>query len=163
MKKILALIVAMTLASAMSITAFATVETNGDTKQTKVTFNVEPTYMVTIPALVTLQKVEAVNQITYENNYVITASAGVRLKKNEYIEVTVTSDYEMETQEGATLAYTITKDDAPLVDSVVAIFNTDKAEQTSQIHIAANDPDYAGEYEDKVTFTVAVKTASSSN
>ena len=39
---------------------------------------------------------------------------------------------------------------------VVAEFDTDKSEQTATIHIAANDPDYAGEYKDTVTFTVAV-------
>ena len=121
-------------------------------------FNVDPTYTVTIPATVELNKVEDNGVVTYENDYTLTAEAGVRLKKNEYIEVTVLSDFEMTTQEGATLAYTITKDDAALVDSIVAEFDTDKLEQTATIHVAAADPDYAGEYKDTVTFTVAVKT-----
>ena len=68
------------------------------------------------------------------------------------------SDFEMTTTEGATLAYTITKDAAALVDSIVAEFDTDKAAQTSVIHIAANDPDFAGDYSDTVTFTLEVKT-----
>jgi len=107
---------------------------------------------------VTLEKKDVEGVITYENDYTIEASAGVRLKKNEYIEVTVTTDNEMETPEGATLAYTITKDDATLENNVVATFATDKAAQTSTIHIAAGDPDFAGDYKDTVTFTLTVKT-----
>ena len=40
----------------------------------------------------------------------------------------------------------------------VAAFNTSAAEQTATMHIAANDPTYAGRYEDIVTFTIAVKS-----
>ena len=160
MKKLLALLLVITLMATMSVTAFATdVTTDGGTGSTDVYFGVDPTYTVTIPAKVELQKIDTDGAITYENDYTITAEAGVRLLKNEYIEVTVASDYVMETPQGATLAYTITKDAAALVDSIVAEFDTDKAAQTSVIHIAANDPDYAGEYKDTVTFTVAVKVA----
>ena len=155
MKKLFALILTVCLLATMSVTAFAA---NRPIGETEVSFNVDPTYTVTIPATVELQKVEDNGTVTYENDYTLTAEAGVRLKKNEYIEVTVLSDFEMTTQEGATLAYTITKDDAALVDSIVAEFDTDKLEQTATIHVAAADPDYAGEYKDTVTFTVAVKT-----
>ena len=37
-------------------------------------------------------------------------------------------------------------------------FTTDKAEQSSTIHIAAGDPDFAGDYKDTVTFTLTVKS-----
>ena len=159
MKKLLALIPAITLMATMSVTAFATdVTTDGGTGSTEVKFNVDPTYTVTIPATVELNKVEDNGVVTYENDYTLTASAGVRLKKGEYIEVTIASDYVMQTPQGATLDYTITKDNAALVNAVVATFNTNKAEQTSKIHIAAGDPDYAGEYTDTVTFTLTVKT-----
>jgi uncharacterized cupredoxin-like copper-binding protein len=156
MKKLFALILTVCLLATMSVTAFAANTTGGSTE---VSFNVDPTYTVTIPATVELAKETAGDgTVTYENDYTIVANAGVRLKKNEYIEVTVASDFEMTTTEGATLAYTITKDAAALVNSIVAEFDTDKAAQTSVIHIAAGDPDYAGEYKDTVTFTVAVKT-----
>ena len=159
MKKLFALILAIALMATMSVTAFATdVTTDGGTGSTDVYFGVDPTYTVTIPAKVELQKIDTDGTITYENDYTITAEAGVRLLKNEYIEVTVASDYVMETPQGATLAYTITKDAAALVNAVVATFNTNKAEQTSEIHIAAGDPDFAGEYTDTVTFTLTVKT-----
>ena len=156
MKKLLALILTVAMLATMSTTAFAANTTDGSTE---VSFNVDPTYTVTIPATVELQKVEDNGTVTYENDYTIGANAGVRLKKNEYIEVTVASDFEMTTTEGATLAYTITAEDAAVANNgVVATFGTDKNAQSTTIHIAANDPDYAGEYKDTVTFTVAVKT-----
>ena len=156
MKKLFALILAVALMATMSVTAFAENTAGGSTE---VKFNVDPTYTVTIPATVELDKVDTEGVITYENDYTLTAQAGVRLKKGEYIEVTVASDFIMTTPQGATLDYTITKDAAALVDSIVAEFDTDKAAQTSVIHIAANDPDFAGDYSDTVTFTVAVKVA----
>ena len=155
MKKLFALILAVALMATMSTTAFAANTTGGSTE---VSFNVDPTYTVTIPATVELNKVEDNGTVTYENDYTLTAQAGVRLKKGEYIEVTIASDYVMETPQGATLAYTVTKDGNALDNDVVATFTTDKAEQTATIHIAANDPDFAGEYKDTVTFTLEVKT-----
>ena len=156
MKKLFALILTVCLLASMSATAFAANTTGGSTE---VSFNVDPTYTVTIPATVELQKVEDNGTVTYENDYTIEASAGVRLKKGEYIEVTVASDFEMTTTEGATLAYTITAEDAAVATGgVVATFGTDKNAQSTTIHIAANDPDYAGEYKDTVTFTLTVKT-----
>lgn len=166
MKKLFALILAITMLAAMSVTAFAA-EIDQDTAapkegETLVSFNVDPTYTVTIPATVTLEKQEADGVVTYENDYTITADAGVRLKKNEYIEVTVASDFEMTTTEGATLTYAITADGNEIANNgVVAEFDTDKQMQTSVIHIAANDPDFAGNYSDTVTFTIAVVSAPS--
>ena len=164
MKKLFALILTVCLLASMSTTAFAAEigpGANASQGSTEVSFNVDPTYTVTIPATVELQKVEDNGTVTYENDYTIGANAGVRLKKNEYIEVTVASDFEMITTEGATLAYAITKGgNAVGTGGVVAEFETDKAAQSTTIHIAANDPDYAGVYKDTVTFTVAVKTVS---
>ena len=157
MKKLFALILAVVMIATMSTTAFAANTTGGSTE---VSFNVDPTYTVTIPATVELAKETAGDgTVTYENDYTLTAQAGVRLKKGEYIEVTVASDFEMITEQGATLDYTITAENAAVANNgVVATFGTDKNAQSTTIHIAANDPDYAGEYKDTVTFTVAVKT-----
>ena len=155
MKKLFAIILAVALLATMSVTAFAENTAGGSTE---VKFNVDPTYPVTIPATVELQKVEDNGTVTYENDYTLTAEAGVRLKKYEYIEVTVASDFKMTTAEGATLDYTITAGgNAVINDGVVAEFDTDKNTQSTTIHIAAADPEYAGEYKDTVTFTVAVK------
>ena len=156
MKKLFTVILAVALMATMSVTAFAANTTGGSTE---VSFNVDPTYTFTIPATVELNKVEDNGTVTYENDYTIGANAGVRLKKNECIEVTVASDFEMTTEQGATLDYTITAENAAVANNgVVATFGTDKNAQSTAIHIAANDPDYAGEYKDTVTFTVAVKS-----
>ena len=156
MKKLFALILAVVMIATMSVTAFAA---NTEGGSTELSFNVDPTYTVTIPATVELERQEDNGTVTYENDYTLTAQAGVRLKKGEYIEVTVASDFEMTTTEGATLDYTITAENAAVANNgVVAEFATDKAEQTATIHIAANDPDFAGEYKDTVTFTLEVKT-----
>ena len=156
MKKLFALILTVCLLASMSVTAFAANATGGSTE---VSFNVDPTYTVTIPATVELNKVEDNGTVTYENDYTIGANAGVRLKKGEYIEVTVASDFEMTTTEGANLAYAITAGGNVVGNNgVVATFETDKDAQSTTIHIAANDPDYAGEYKDTVTFTLEVKT-----
>ena len=157
MKKLFALILTVCLLATMSVTAFAA---NRPVGETEISFNVDPTYTVTIPATVELNKVDTEGVVTYENDYILTAQAGVRLKKGEYIEVTVLSDFEMTTTEGATLAYSITAGgNAVATGGVVAEFETNKSAQSTTIHIAANDPDYAGEYKDTVTFTVAVKVA----
>ena len=158
MKKLFALILTVVMIATMSVTAFAANTTGGSTE---VSFNVAHTYTVTIPATVELAKETAGDgTVTYENDYTIEAVAGVRLKKNECIEVTVASDFEMTTTEGATLAYSITAGgNAVGNNGVVATFGTDKNAQSTTIHIAAADPDYAGEYKDTVTFTVAVKVA----
>ena len=155
MKKLFALILVVVMIATMSTTAFAANTTGGSTE---VKFNVDPTYTITIPATVELQKVEDNGTVTYENDYTIEAVAGVRLLKNEYIEVTVASDFEMTTEQGAALDYTITAEGAAVANNgVVATFGTDKNAQSTTIHIAANDPYFAGEYKDTVTFTVAVK------
>ena len=161
MKKILALILAVMMIASLSLTAFAAVDQDSSNKSgaTKVFFEVNPTYIVTIPETVSLQMAQNGTEVTYENDYEITAEAGVRLKKGYCIEVAVITDNVMETEEGATLTYEITKDGAALENNVVAVFGTDKEAQVSKIHISAGDPDYAGTYEDTVTFTVAVKVA----
>ena len=162
MKKLFAVILTVALLMSLSVTAFAAEigpGANASQGSTVVSFNVDPTYTVTIPTTVELERQEDNGTVTYENDYTIEAVAGVRLKKNEYIEVTVASDFEMTTTEGATLAYTITAGGASVATGgVVAEFDTDKAEQSATIHIAANDPDYAGNYSDTVIFTLTVKT-----
>ena len=157
MKKIFALILTVVMLATMSTTAFAA---NTEGGSTEVSFNVDPTYTITIPATVELAKETAQDgTVTYENDYTIEAVAGVRLFFGEYIAVSVLSDFTMETEEFAWLDYVILDAEGYEVanNGVVAKFYTDKAEQTATIHIAANDPDYAGEYKDTVTFTVSIE------
>ena len=156
MKKLFALILTVCLLASMSVTAFAANTTGGSTE---VSFNVDPTYTITIPATVELNKVEDNGTVTYENDYTVTAEAGVRLKFDEEIVVYSASDFTMETDELAWLDYEIYDAAGDKVENngAIAWFETDKNTQSTTIHIAANDPDYAGEYKDTVTFTVSVE------
>ncbi|MCD8398459.1 MAG: hypothetical protein LUD12_15005, partial [Lachnospiraceae bacterium] len=105
---------------------------------------------------------------TYTKDMTITASAGVRLDEGDTIVVTMSSDsYESGsfnlTADGADtykLAYTVKVGDSTTAISdggTVATFTTSTVEQTSELHFAAGDPDYAGGYSDTVTFTIAVQ------
>ncbi len=156
MKKLFALILAVVMIATMSTTAFAANTTGGSTE---LSFNVDPTYTITIPATVELAKTESEGVVTYENDYTITASENLRLKKHEYVEVTIATDGVMTTDEGAELAYTVLVGGSAVANgNVVAEFVTSTAEQTATMHIAASDPTFAGRYEDIVTFTIAVKS-----
>ena len=156
MKKLFALILTVCLLASMSVTAFAANTTGGSTE---LSFNVDPTYTITIPATVELNKVEKEGVVTYENDYTVTAEAGVRLKFDEEIVVYIASDFTMETDEWAWLDYEIYDAAGDKVENngAIAWFETNKNAQSTTIHIAANDPDYAGEYKDTVTFTVSVE------
>ena len=155
MKKLFALILAVALMATMSTTAFAANTTGGSTE---VSFNVDPTYTVIIPTTVELNKVGADDAVTYENDYTITASENLRLRYNEYITVTVSDGFLLNTAEGASLFYEMTVGGNKVDNGdVVAVFNTSIAAQSATMHIAADDPDYAGRYEGTLTFTIAVE------
>lgn len=161
MKKLLAVVLALTMALSLSATAFAAdINQDADPKtgNTNVSFSVDPTYMVTIPETVVLDKVDN-GSVTYEQTADVTADAGVRLLEDEKIKVTLASDFELKTSDAAAYAlpYTVTVDGAEIADGdVVATFDTSLTEQTSTLKFAAADPEFAGEYKDTVTFTIAV-------
>ena len=150
MKKLFAVILTVALLMSLSVTAFAANTTGGDAD---ITTSIAPTYTVTIPADVNV----AFNATeTAFGAIEVTAS---QIHPNKCIKVELTSDGKLENSIDATkvIPYAI-KDGNALENDVVATFTTDKAEQTATIHIAANDPDFAGDYKDTVTFTLTVKT-----
>lgn len=161
MKKFITTAIALAMVLAVSTTAFAAEVNQGSadkTGNTDITFNVDPTCTVTIPATVTLTKKEGGG---YESTAEITASAGLRLNKGKVINVTLsTCDYTLSSDEGATLAYTVKVGNADITDSTtpVAIFTTENnsAVQTSTLTFHADEPTYAGNYSDTITFTIAV-------
>lgn len=163
MKRIFATILAACLLASLSVTAFA-VDIDQDSAiksgATKVSFNVDPTYTVTIPATVTLEKKTVNNIVTYENDLMISAS-NVRLTQNSGIAVSLTSDYEMDVS-GASeenpykLPYKVFVGvtEVTAENDTVASFGTNKDNQSATLHITADDPEYAGTYTDTVTFTI---------
>ena len=181
MKKLLSFVLALALALSLSVTAFAedtTISPNPDddykptpsTADTSVEFNVAPTYTITIPAKVELDKKTntATGTVTYEKDEIITASAGVRLLNGQSIQVTLSAGknetgFVLTSGEKATLDYTVTVGGAenakPIASGdTVATFGTNTTQQTSTLHFAANDPTYAGQYSDTVTFTIAIES-----
>ena len=169
MKKLLTIMLALVMVLSLPVTALAAGNSidQGSTSKignTTVTFNVDPTYTVTIPATVELEKKTAADEtVTYEKDLTVSAE-NVRLLEGQQIQVTLTSDFTLtnDTQNGGAatnLSYTVTVGDSatPIVtDGVVATFGTSTTEQTSVLHFAAANPTYAGDYRDTVTFTISV-------
>lgn len=159
MKKLLTIMLALVMVLSLSVTAFAADNTfspsdNSD-KATTVTFNVDPTYTVTIPATITLAKDEESG--SYKQDATITAT-GVRLLEGKVINVTLAGDFTL-TAGTTNWSYTVkvgASDTAIANGDTVATFETKTAVQTSVLHFAADDPTYAGDYSDTVTFTIAV-------
>lgn len=165
MKKIITAILALSMLAAMSTTAFAAENsvidqgTTDKTANTAVTFNVAPTYVVTIPSAIELKETKnADGTVTYTGSDTITTSA-IRLNMGEKVKLAITSDFEMKSTKDATQKYTVTVDGAasPLASGAdVAKFGTDKKAQSVKLNYLAQDPEYAGEYSDTVTFTLSI-------
>lgn len=169
-KKALSILLALALCGAMSTTAFAAdadteikPESDPKTGNTQVTFNVDPTYTITIPATVTLAKTDVDDTVKYIGSGTLKANAGLRLLEDEKIEVRLTTcDYQLDTAASATykLPYTVMAGDTEVTtaENLVATFTTEDnaTDQESLLTFTAGDPTYAGDYSDTVTFTIAV-------
>lgn len=169
MKKLLTMVLALAMCGAMAVTAFAadTVikpdedgNPNPSTGTTDVSFNVDPTYSITIPDKVELTRATHTDgTVTYENTGKIEAE-NVRLNEGDTIQVKLESDFTLSAG-NTSLPYTVTVGDsteAVANEAVVAEFTTQTSDQESILHFKANDPEYAGEYTDTVTFTILVST-----
>ena len=157
MKKLFALLLAITMMATLSVTAFAAdYDTTGD-KGMNVTYSVAPAYTVTIPETVTIGA----------NGTSATVSAeDVVVNKGQYVSVTLAADnnFTVKTAEGAELAYTVTANgEAVAAGGEILAVNpadgkTGSASVTFDIDEAAIQ--YAGTYTGSATFTIAVKPVS---
>lgn len=167
MKKLLATILALTLALSLSATAFA-MDINQDadpkTGNTSVTYNVDPAYTVTIPETVTI------------NDAAVTVSAtGVKVDKGSQVVVKLTATsgtdnaFTVKTDKNAELTYKVMNGETAVnVGDTVLAVNPDTAIDNSGASGSASltfsladgeTVQYAGTYTGTVEFTVSVDDA----
>ena len=149
MKKIITLALAAAMLSATGITAFA--------ETTNVSYNVDPSYTVTIPATVDLGD----NDVTAN----IEAS-DVLLETGKQIKVDLTAA--SNTASGSTfnakngdsaVTYTITGDKAIAVGDTVATFTADGSKTLTFSAADKSGATVAGAHTETLTFTVSVETS----
>ena len=152
MKKLFALILAITMMATLSVTAFAAdYDTAGD-KDMTVTYSVNPGYTVTIPT-----------DVTIDGNSTTISAENVVVEKGKYVSVTLAddNDFTVRTQQGAELTYTVTANGANVDagDEILAVNPTDGKTGTATVTFDIDESDikYAGTYTGTAIFTVAVK------
>lgn len=154
MKKLLTLLLTAALATAAATTAFADTIVNPANGQMKVTYTVNPSYTVTIPASVKLGEIATVS------------ASGVKINKNQNLIVRLTgtsgnNNAFTVNANGAELTYTVEKDNADIaINSEVLKVNTDTSTDKLSAKlsfVAPKSVTYAGDYTGTVTFTVSVE------
>ena len=152
MKKIITLALAAAMLSATGITAFA-VDYPGGSQGTEVTTSVAPTFTVSIPADTTV----AFNALSTDFGSVTLDSA--RLAPNKAVQVTVTSDYNLNNSvdNTAVIPYSLKAGNDTLDADYAATFTTagEKVDLTINITQADWDAAAAGDYGDTVTFNIS--------
>ena len=154
MKKLFALLLAITMMATLSVTAFAAdYDTAGD-KGMNVTYSVAPAYTVTIPETVTIGADGTEKTVSAE---------GVVVKKGQYVSVTLAADnnFTVKTTEGAELTYTVTANGEAVAagGEILAVNPADGKTGTATITFDIDETkiQYAGSYIGTATFTIAVK------
>ena len=158
MKKIISLIAAAAICTTTVMSVGATdvtptsVPSSGNTT---VSATVSPTYTVTIPSNAELK---AVTDGTLSADGEISVTA-VKLRKGYKLQITVSSenDFVMTSVDAAELAYTLKcgTNEVSTAKNLVTEFATNTAPQKSTLEFAAGVPDFAGDYSDLLTFTIA--------
>ena len=149
MKKLLAIILAAVMIAACSVTAFA--------ETTNVSYNVDPSYTVSIPAAVTLGDSAVEADIT---------ASDVIMEDGKQVVVELTSA--SNTASGSTfnakngdstVTYTITGDEAIAVGDTVATFTANGSKTLTFSAADKSAATVAGAHTETLTFTVSVETA----
>ncbi len=168
-KRLLTAVMALSMVSAIApMSAFAdtTIIPDPDnmpnptpeTAPTTVEFSVEPTYSVTIPA-----KVELADNGSgiYANSGIIDAQ-DVFLEPNQAIVVTISGDFELENEidSGITVGYQAEGPNGIVGNGdIVTAFDTSDEPQSVNVEFSTSEePEYAGNYSDTVTFGISVET-----
>ena len=149
MKKLLAIIIAAVMIAACTVTAFA--------ETTNVSYNVDPSYTVSIPAAVTLGDSAVEADIT---------ASDVIMEDGKQILVELTSA--SNTASGSTfnakngdsaVTYTITGDEAIAVGDTVATFTANGSKTLTFSAADKSAATVAGSHTETLTFTVSVETS----
>ena len=153
MKKLFALLLAITMMATLSVTAFAAdYDTTGD-KGMDVTYSVEPGYTVTIPT-----------DVTIDGNSTTISAEDVVVEKGKYVSVSLAADndFTVKTAEGAELTYTVTANGENIAagGEILAVNPADgKTGETTLTFTTPETVKFAGDYTGTVTFTIAVNPA----
>ena len=162
MKKLAVLLLALVMATSLSVAAFAADNTisydenkESQTSGLSVTYNVAPTFTVVIPASVTLGNSVTVSAedvvVEYGNAVTVTLSG------------TSESDgsFKLRTDEGAVISYAVTKGgvDVTVGDTVLSAIPTSAETSAELTFVEPASYTYAGIYKGTITFTIAVDTA----
>ena len=154
MKKLFALLLAITMMATLSVTAFAADYDTEGNKGMNVTYSVNPGYTVTIPETVTIGADGTEKTVSAE---------GVVVEKGQYVSVTLAADnnFTVKTTEGAELAYTVTANGEAVAagGEVLAVNPKDGKNGTATVTFDIDETkiQYAGTYTGTATFTIAVK------
>ena len=130
----------------------APAEPKAETKSTTVTYEVAPTYTVTIPATVALGETATIKA----ENVVVAKSKQVEVK------LTNANDFTVTTPQGASLTYTVKNGETTVNEGdTVLTVNPDggKTGETTLKFVAPETVKFAGDYTGSITFTIAVNTA----
>ena len=127
-------------------------EPEAETKSTTVTYEVAPTYTVTIPATVALGGTATIK------------AENVVVPKGKQVEVALTNanGFKLATPQGAELGYTVKNGETEVNvgDTALAVNPTSgKTGETTLKFVAPETAQFAGDYSGTVTFTIAVNTA----
>ena len=154
MKKLFAMLLAITMMATLSVTAFAADYDTEGNKGMNVTYSVNPGYTVTIPETVTIGTDGTEKTVSAE---------GVVVKKGQYVSVTLAdnNNFTVKTTEGAELPYTVSKGGETVAagGEVLAVNPKDGKTGTANITFDIDETkiQYAGTYTGTATFTIAVK------
>ena len=161
MKKIISVLTAGVLFSALSLTAFAsTLDENSQSGNTAVEYQTQAAYTVEIPEKVVLQKDSDVNADVKIYGSNINDPVMIASGKKVQVKIDASSEFSV-TYGGDTLDYTVKIGDTELsAGSVVAeaVSNTTQSETLTFSQPSAAQ--YAGTYTGTVTFNVSLENIS---